>query len=289
MDEVRKDIRWLQSLGFELVNTVWEAGIPDLAPIQSSRDLRFRYISEPLRPARICWACTIQDSSAPVISEIRVVGAREVSAQSIIVASQLEIGAPATDSALRNAKLNLLSTGLFGMRKRDPAEGVTVAMRVQKGEAVITMEVDENPVIRGFDIAGSGPIPQREILKVLKPLQGAVARTSQLLRVTRDIRQMLEDRGYQGFVTEGLTVRDNTLLVPILISVIRDVEFRGIDPWLAALIQSGLRTHPGGYYNVNYLKRDLTWILQLGFKNVEPSFAFLTPGEVRISLATQPR
>src|SRR5439155_3586413 len=113
----------------------------------------------------------------------------------------LQVGQSLTQEALDNAKRQLLARGTFGANLADPESGVQIKAELIGDGAKVVIEVSENDVIRQFQISGSGPIKAEEIMAKLKPLEGQILNLPALQRKVGEIRQMYEDRGYQGYVS----------------------------------------------------------------------------------------
>ena len=203
----------------------------------------------------------------PWIVGIHVFGNRIINRSSIIAASGLKPGEKLTQERLFEAKRRILATGNFGGWAKDPDDGVKVQAEVTGGEARIVITVIENEVVRGFEITGSGPIPPEEVLRIVEPLKHSVLNLNVLQRKVGEIRAIYEDRGFQGFVTEELEIRDGILRIPITVGRVGEIWIDGVHPALAHYLKSLLRTHPGGCYNVNDVRR---FLLLLGAWGLEP-------------------
>src|SRR5439155_1579208 len=152
-----------------------------------------------------------------------------------------------------------------------------------KDGAKVVIEVVENEVVKGFEITGSGPIPPTEILEKLKPLQGQILSLPTLQRKISDIRQMYEDRGYQGFISDDLAIKDGILHFPIVVGKVTSVKLTGLHKTQQRVVLREMKQKTGEYYNLAQLKKDLTRILNTDlFEGVEPSFTFPHPGEVGV-------
>ena len=230
-------------------------------------------------------ASALQDP--PKITDIIVIGNKTLNRSTIIATSGLEIGQSVTQELLDSAKRRLLALGNFGAGP-DPENGVKVTAEVTGDTAKVVIEVVENDIVKSFEITGSGPIKPAEILEKLKPMEGAVLNLPTLQRKVSEIRQMYEDRGYQGFVSEDLSIKNGVLHVPIVVGKITELKLTGLRKTKGFVVTREMKQKQGEYYNVNQLKRDLTRVLNTDlFENVEPSFTFPRPGEVGLNLNMQ--
>jgi outer membrane protein assembly factor BamA len=105
--------------------------------------------------------------STPRVVEIKVRGNRVLNPEGIVGTSGLKVGGPLTKTLLDQAVRNLVSTGLYGARHLDePEKAVIISARVDPATntASVTIDVEENEIVRNFNITGSGPLHSREVI-----------------------------------------------------------------------------------------------------------------------------
>ena len=227
------------------------------------------------------------EQDPPKIVDIIVIGNKTLNRSTIVAQSGLEVGQSVTQDLLDTAKRRLLALGNFGAGP-DPENGVRVKAEVTGDTAKIVIEVIENDVVKGFVVTGSGPIKPDEIVAKLKPMEGQILNLPTLQRKVSEIRTMYEDRGYQGFVSEDLAIKDGILHVPITVGKISELKLTGLRKTKGFVVTREMKQKQGDYYNLPQLKRDLTRVLNTDlFENVEPSFTFPRPGEVGLNLNLQ--
>ena len=224
----------------------------------------------------------------PKIVDIIVIGNKIQNRESILASSGLQVGQSLTQEALDNAKRRLLSLGTFGAGQTDTESGVKITAEVRPEGAKVVIEVVENEIVKGFEIVGSGPIPATEIQAKLMPMKDQILSLPVLQRKVGEIRQMYEDKGYQGFVSEELAMRNGILYVPIVVGKISELKISGLNKTKGFVVTREMKLKQGEYYNVEQLKKDLTRVLNTDlFEGVEPAFQFPRPGEVTINLNVQ--
>lgn len=221
----------------------------------------------------------------PKLTDILVLGNKNINRESIISASGLKVGDPLTQATLDEAKRRLLQTGNFGMRQVNPEDGVKVRADIANDEAKVVIEVDENDKVEGITITGSGPIEPAKIQALMSTKQGQVLNLQTLQADITKIRTAYEELGYQAFVSDGLVIENGILKVPIVVGVINSVKVTGLTKTRPSVVLRVMKQKPGEYYNVLRLRKDLTAILNTDlFENVEPSFTFPAAGKVDVTL-----
>lgn len=227
--------------------------------------------------------------TAPKIVDIIVLGNKVLNRESIVSASGLKVGDSATQTALDEAKRRLLATGNFGTHfPEDPEKGVQIRAEIGPEGAKVVIEVDENDVVRGINLTGTGPIPAADILALLQTKVGFVLNLPTLANDVSRIRQLYEARGYQAFVSEDLGLKDGILNIPIVVGTIGKVTITGLRKTRQEVVLREMKQLPGQYYSLLELRKDLTRIYNTDlFESVDPTFNFPSPGTVDITLNIQ--
>jgi len=227
--------------------------------------------------------------TSPKIIDIIVLGNKALNRESIVSASGLRVGDPLTQTALDEAKRRLLATGNFGTHFPDePEKGVQIRAEISGEGAKVVIEVDENDVVRGFNLTGTGPIPAADILALLQTKAGFVLNLPTLASDVRRIQQHYETKGYQAFISEDLGLREGILHIPIIVGKIGKVVITGLRKTRQEVVLREMKQLPGTYYNIFELRKDLTRIYNTDlFESVDPTFNFPQPGTVDVNLNIQ--
>ena len=77
---------------------------------------------------------------------------------------------------------------------------------------------------------------------------------------------MYEDKGFQGFVSEELAMRNGILYVPIVVGKITELKLSGLNKTKGFVVTREMKLKQGEYYNVEQLKKDLAFSIQTCLK-----------------------
>lgn len=226
----------------------------------------------------------------PIIKSITVVGNKNINSSAIILASGLSVGQPLTQQSINDAQQRLLQTGNFGSHHPDnPAQGVVITANVVGNEADVTITVDENDMVQGINLTGTGPIPAATIKALMKTQEGQVLNINTLRSDVEAIQQAYEKKGYQAVVNpDGLGITNGILDIPIIVGKVTKITIHGLKKTRPWVVLREMQLKQGSYYNVLQLRKDLTAIYNTGlFDSVEPAFAYPAPGSVEITLNIQ--
>jgi len=158
----------------------------------------------------------------PRISFIEVRGNMVLTRSAILTAAGLKAGDRAMPSALSAARRNMLQTGLFGMhRPYKPEEAVKLSLvKFSKAtnEARLIISVDENEIVKSFNITGNGPIPPSELLGYIQTKPNYVLNINTLRADVERIQLCYDRKGYVGNVSEeGFGLTKGILNIPIVV------------------------------------------------------------------------
>jgi outer membrane protein insertion porin family len=226
---------------------------------------------------------------APIIKNITVIGNKNINSVAIIASSGLKIGDPLSQAALDQARLNLIHTGNFGSHHPDnPDDAVKVQADVTGSNADVNITVDENDMVQGINLTGTGPIPATTIKALLKTKEGEVLNINTLRSDVNAIQQAYDAKGYQAIVSDGLGITNGILDIPIVVGKITKIKINGLKKTHSFVVTREMKLKVGSYYNVFQLRKDLTAIYNTGlFENVEPAFSYPAPGSVELTLNIQ--
>ncbi len=226
----------------------------------------------------------------PKIKEIVIKGNRALNREGILGASGLKIGQAITKTDLETAARNLVSTGNFGMRHIDnPDEAVKIAADVDRAtnEAVVTIQVDENDIVKGFNITGSGPIKPNVLQDLLQTKVDRVLNLNILRADIERITDYYKTKGFQAAIApEGFGVTNGILDVPVVVAKIRNIKLNGLKKTKPKVILRELYdTKQGDYYNLTKLQRAYTRVFNTDlFSDIQPAILTPTLGVVDLTL-----
>ncbi|HXG23632.1 MAG TPA: BamA/TamA family outer membrane protein [Chthonomonadales bacterium] len=225
----------------------------------------------------------------PKIIDIVVLGNKYINRETIVASSGLKIGDPLTQAKLDEAKRNLLQTYLFGRHHPDnPEEGVKIRAEITQEGAKVVIEVDENDLIRGINLTGTGPISPATVLEQLQTKEGRVLNIATLNADVDRIQRLYESRGYTAVVSEEISIKDGILHIPIIVARIGTIKVSGLKKTFPWVVTREMKLKSGDYYNTNQLRRDLVNIYNTDlFEMVDPSLSYPSPGIVDITLNVQ--
>lgn len=225
---------------------------------------------------------------APKIVDIVVVGNKYINRESIIAASGLKIGDTVTQAALNEATRRLLLTQNFGGKKDNPEEGVRVEAQIEGDKAKVVIMVDENEVVQGINLSGTGPIPAAEVMKQIETKIGRPLNMTTLKGDIDRIQRLYEQKGYQGAVSSDIGITNGILNIPIIVATIDKVKITNNKKTRPFVILREMKLKPGDYFNVNTLQKDVVRIYNTDlFENLDPTLGFPSPGKVDINLNVQ--
>jgi hypothetical protein len=203
---------------------------------------------------------------APKIAQIIVRGNKLLNSHAVISASGLRVGQSATPKALEQASRNLVATGNFGARHiDDPEKAVQIKAEVAPGtnEAKVLIEVDENDVVKGFNVT-SGPMPPKDVLALLQTRVDRVLNLNTLRGDVERIQNYYKDKGHLAFVKpEGFGLTNNILNIPIEVGKFGGYHWGGLPKKLAADLDRAVQLKPGAYFHLPTYEQDLKRIAKI--------------------------
>lgn len=228
---------------------------------------------------------------APKIAWIDIKGNKILNREGIIGAANLKIGQTVTKADLDQAVRNLISTGNFGGHHPDEPERavvVTADVDATTNTAKLTIEVDENDKVAGFNITGSGPIKTADVQSVMQTKLDKILNLNVLRTDLTNIQKLYSDKGYQAVVnSEGFGITNNGILdIPIVVGKIGTIKINGLHKTKQWVVLRELYDQkPGNYYNVNKLQRAYTRIFNTDlFSDIQPAIFNSGVGVVNLTL-----
>lgn len=228
-------------------------------------------------------------STDPVISSITVKGNKELNTESIINMSGLRVGDPVNQAVLDEAKKRLLGTQLFGAnRVDDPDEAVRIVAVVEDGQAQVTIEVEENDLVRGINLTGTGPIPAKVIRDLMQTKEGFVLNLGTLSRDVNTIQQYYQSRGYIAMVSADVVIQDGILEIPIIVAKVDEVRITGLKKTKKYVVTREMKLKKGEYFRQADLESDYLRLMNTDlFAEISPAIVTKSPGLVDITLNIQ--
>lgn len=228
----------------------------------------------------------VAQQSDPVVAGITVKGNKNINSEAIISASGLKVGDPINQATLDEAKRRLLQTQLFGAnRVDDPDNAVRIVAKVDSAGAQVTIEVEENDLVKGINITGSGPIPARVVRDLMQTKDGLVLNLATLRRDATAIQEHYRSKGYLAIVSGDLDMPNGILEIPIIVAKVDEVKITGLHKTRPVVVLREMRLKKGEYYNADVFQKDYYRIFNTDlFADVSPAIVPKSPGLVDITL-----
>ncbi len=230
---------------------------------------------------------------AAKITEIVIVGNKNINRESILATSGLKVGDPLSQVAINQAKGRLLSTQNFGMHQPDnPEDGVriTAATDPKDGSTVITITVDENDLVTGVNLSGTGPVPAADIRALLQTKEGRVLNLGTLKQDADRIKEYYTSKGYTALVSSDVVLEKGILNLPIIVGVVNKIKVVGARKTREVVVTREMKLKQGDYFNVDQFGKDINRIFNTNlFEDVSPAIVQSEIGKVDITLNVQER
>jgi len=222
----------------------------------------------------------------PTIASITVKGNKNLNSEAIINMSGLKVGAPVSQAVLDEAKKRLLQTQLFGAnRMDDPENAVRIVAVVDNAGAQVTIEVEENEVVRGINITGTGPIPAKVIRDLMQTKEGFVLNLGTLSRDVRAIQDYYSSKGYMASASPDVRIENGILEIPIIVAKVDEIRITGLRKTKPYVVTREMKLKKGEYYNVTQLQKDYYRLMNTDlFADISPALVPKAPGLVDITL-----
>jgi outer membrane protein insertion porin family len=203
-----------------------------------------------------------------LIGQIIVLGNRTLSQTAIILMSGHKEGDPCTPQTLDEMRANLVQKGLFGLHSADLEDAVKIHAEpnaLPGGACKVVIELDENDVVAGINITGSGPIKPTEIRPLLHLNLGVVYNPLQFRRDYLDIQQLYNRRGYAVTPSQDAGFDEKGILnVALNVARVTEIKIEGNHRTRARAILREMQTRINGYFNSQTLEQDRLRLLKLG-------------------------
>lgn len=183
------------------------------------------------------------------ISQIVVRGNVMMNREAIKSMTGLKVGDPITKTAIDQARQNLVATGNFGAGDlSSPADGVKVTASSDP-DATVTIEVEENPVVKEISLVNSGPLSASDLRSVIETKPGLILNLNTLRTDIAAVQQLYSKRGYMGCVTEELRLKKEALYFTIAVGRMGEYRLGTLPPKLRDAILKSVKLKPGTYFH----------------------------------------
>ncbi|MCL6650469.1 MAG: BamA/TamA family outer membrane protein, partial [Chloroflexi bacterium] len=221
------------------------------------------------------------------VAEVVIEGNQNISREAILLVLQTKPGAALSAATLERDRDAIRGMGFFR------AVAPTRVEDTPDGKRVV-FTVVEWPRVSEIRIIGNQVIPTDQIRAVLGTREGDVLNTRVLEQDLEKIKQLYQEKGYVGQVTEEVALgfeETGILTIPISELVIEAIRVVGNRKTKTQVITRELRMKPGQVYNANDLRRDFARLerLQL-FDSIEPQATVGSePGKVIVTWTVKER
>jgi len=231
-------------------------------------------------------SASLAQTADPVIAGITVKGNKNLNSETIINASGLKVGANVNQAALDDAKRRLLQTQFFGAnRVDDPENAVRIVASVEGAKANVVIEVEENDLVKGINITGSGPVAAKVVRDLMQTKEGFVLNLATLRRDATAIQEYYRSKGYLAIVSGDLAMPNGILEIPIVVAKVDEVKITGLHKTKLHVVTREMRLKKGEYYSGDALQKDYYRIINTDlFADVSPAIVAKSPGLIDITL-----
>ncbi len=198
----------------------------------------------------MCLVAIAQQAS--VIKEIVITGNQRVTRAAILAAMRTKVGQPYVQDNLDQDKNALEDLGFFSAVDIRPTS-------LEGGDWRITVNVQENPVIKEIRVSGNTVVKTEDILKVLTLKPGDVYNFNQVRPSAEAVRNLYTKKGYFAQVEEFAPMKDspNTINLSIIELRVGTVGFQGNKRTKDWVMQRLIKIRPGDVFSIQKWSNDL--------------------------------
>jgi outer membrane protein assembly factor BamA len=220
------------------------------------------------------------------IASIKVIGNKGVRTKDILAMAKLKRGDSLTPEKLKEAQENIAKTGFFGFKSNTLEEAVNISQEVKGEEVHLLIKVDENPVIKGVEIIGTGPLRPEQVVKVLTIKPSLVYNPLRFQKDALAILELYNKRGYRAYLLpDCFPTQVNVLNIQLLVTKIAEINIRGTTHVPAETIHNLLKVKAGDYFNVKRLLEARRRLINSKYFNeVDITEKDMGPGRLGITL-----
>ena len=195
-------------------------------------------------------------AQSPTAVEVAITGNDHISAEAILASVSLKSGAEATPEVIEKDREAINAMGYFSE--------VSARTEEATGGVKVIYDVVENPVIKAVKLEGVGPVPEKDLLAILRTRPDNVLNNKTIEQDIEAIRRYYRDKGYLADVEDvSIDKEAGSLTIPIVVNVVQTIDIVGNKKTPDYVFTREMKTKPGQYLNVNQLRRDILNIYDL--------------------------
>ncbi len=204
----------------------------------------------------------LAESEGREVTDVRIVGNRVITAETILAPAQVRTQRGAAFSA-RQAELDrgrIDQLGFFATVQSQVSPDVAQANKV-----VVTFIVQENRVISAFKFVNANSIKDADIVPVLTSKIGVVLNRNNVNIDVAAIQKLYSNKGFAVLVQSAQLDESGTLVFTLQEARISRIELSGLSKTRPSLLRRQIRVNSGDPFDASKLRRDLNRIYDLGF------------------------
>lgn len=187
------------------------------------------------------------------ITKIEFEGVHLVPVSFLINAMEAKSGDTYSTDLVQKSLQSIYQTGYF----KDNMQAVPI----QSSPETVTLKIflEENIPVTGFTISGNTVVNSGEILSILEPLEGQPQNINAVNEAAARIEELYASKGYiLARVSETSEDPDGCVNFYVKEGTINSISFQGNQKTKNFVIERNILSVPGGVYNENMLKADLS-------------------------------
>jgi outer membrane protein insertion porin family len=247
------------------------------------------FAADAVTPPSISAANPAPAAPAPTVNgpltEIRIVGNTNISAEAIRAVLQQKIGAPFDTAKAEQDRQAIYAMGYFSVVASSAEPGD------KPGDVREIYTVTEYAKISGIVFKGNTAFKSSYLQSLMSTKAGEVLNANKLDQDIINIVNAYKDQGYRASVSEDVDVdkKTNALVVPIIEARITAVYVTGNKKTKKKVILREMRQKPGALFNYKVLRDDLRRIMNTNlFSNIDGvQIVTPTPGAVELTVPVE--
>ncbi|MFQ3549272.1 MAG: BamA/TamA family outer membrane protein [Armatimonadota bacterium] len=202
-------------------------------------------------------SCMVVGQDIKQVVSVEVTGNININTDTIKNVISVQPGDDYSEDAVNKDRQAIMDLGYFSV--------ITAHKEDVDGGVKIIYEVTENPRVDKIRILGSDPIPEEEIINLMRTKAGQVLSSLILSRDIDNINNYYQEKGYVAYVTDEINVdpETNTLIVPILVHTVESIEIIGNKKTKKHVFTREMKTKVGTFFNAKTLEQDYLKIWNL--------------------------
>lgn len=177
------------------------------------------------------------------IKEIVIRGNQTIAREAILSAMRSKEGGPFLQSQLTGDEDAVRDLGFFKDVK-------ILSREAETGSWELTVEVEENPIIKEIRITGSTVFTTEQLLPLVTQETGKIFNFKTVLPTTEAISRKYEEKGYFARVdVVPLADSPNTLNLVVVERAVNDIIIQGLTRTRPSVVRRLMKTRPGRAFN----------------------------------------